>query len=125
MKNPCLDVALRELNAAGIRDVEQAHGGKHLQLRWQVNGHGLRIYSMPRTASDWRAVHNTRAGIRRLLREDGVLIEPERAEPTSPPAPPKVDRLTELERRMQALEELVRTIQTGGKHAQDLQEKPE
>lgn len=125
MRNPCLEAALKELDAAGIRDVEQAHGGKHLQLRWQVNGHGLRIYSMPKTASDWRAVHNTRAGIRRLLREDGVLIEPERAESASSPPPPKVDRLAELEHRVQALEELVRTIQTGGDHAQDSQEKSE
>jgi hypothetical protein len=38
MRNPCLEVALRELEAVGIRDVEQVRGGKHLQLRWQVNG---------------------------------------------------------------------------------------
>jgi hypothetical protein len=31
MKNDCLEAALHEL--AGIRNVEQTHGGKHLQLR--------------------------------------------------------------------------------------------
>jgi hypothetical protein len=116
MRNPCLDAALRELDAAGIRDVEQVRGGKHWQLRWQVDGHGLRVYSLPGTPSDWRSPHNTRADIRRMLREDGVLTAPERAEPPPPPTP-KQDRFTEIERRLQALEDLVRAIQTGGKHA--------
>ena len=73
MRNPCLQVALRELDAAGIRDVTQVRGGKHWQLHWRVNGHGLRIYSLPGSPSDWRAPHNTRADIRRMLREDGLL----------------------------------------------------
>ena len=34
---------------------------------------------MPATPSDWRASRNTRADVRRLLREDGVLTE--RAKP--------------------------------------------
>ena len=36
---------------------------------------------MPATPSDWRSVRNTRAGVRRMLREDGLLVEPERADP--------------------------------------------
>ena len=114
MRNPCLDAALRELEAAGVRDVEQVRGGKHWQLRWQVNGHGLRICTLPGTPGDWRSVHNTRAEIRRMLREDGVLAAPKRPEPTPPPAP-KLDRIAELERRVAALEDLVRTI-SGGSH---------
>ena len=102
MKNPCLAVALRELEAAGVRGVEQAHGGKHLQLRWRVNGHEMRIYSMPCTPSDFRSPRNGRADIRRLLREDGVLVTQERA--ASPPAR-KPDRVTLLERRVAALEQ--------------------
>ena len=35
MRNHCLETALRELEAVGIRDVEQVRGGKHWQLRWQ------------------------------------------------------------------------------------------
>lgn len=112
MRNPCLEIALRELAAVGIRDVEQARGGKHWQVRWS-NGHGLRIYSLPGTPGDWRSPHNVRADIRRMLREDGLLVTPERPEPTPTPTP-KPDRLVELERRMQALEDLVRTIQTRG-----------
>jgi hypothetical protein len=102
VRNACLEAALRELAAAGIRDVEQAHGGKHIQLRWSVNGHGLRIYSLPATPSDVRASHNTRAGIRRILRADGVLTTPER----KPPAKP-LDRITALERRISVLEQAV------------------
>jgi hypothetical protein len=114
MRNPCLEVALRELEAVGIRDVERVRGGKHWQLRWQVNEHGLRIYTLPGTPSDWRSSHNVRAEIRRMLREDGLLAAPERPEPAPPSAAPKIDRVAELERRVAALEELVHTIQTGG-----------
>ena len=106
-KNPCLETALRELREAGISDVQQSFGGKHVQLRWQTNGHGLRIYNMPATPSDWRSVRNTRAGVRRMLREDGLLVEPERANPTPLPVP-KLDRFTVLEQRVAALEEQVR-----------------
>jgi hypothetical protein len=101
MKNDCIEVALRELEAAGVRGVEQAHGGKHLQLRWRVNGHDMRIYSVPGTPSDVRSPRNVRADIRRLLREDGVLVTQER--PASPPAR-KPDRVTVLEQRIAALE---------------------
>src|SRR6516165_12229007 len=41
MRNACLDAALAELDAAGIRDYQLARGGKHLQLRWTVAGHTL------------------------------------------------------------------------------------
>jgi hypothetical protein len=63
------------------------HGGKHLQLRWRVDGHMMRVYSVPGTPGDWRSLHNTRAQIRRLLRADGVLTNPERSDPPQPPAP--------------------------------------
>jgi hypothetical protein len=101
VKNPCLAAALGALEECGIRDVEQARGGKHLQLRWRVNGHDMRIYSMPCTPGDVRSSRNVRADVRRMLREDGVLTTSER------PAPParKPDRVTLLERRVAALEQ--------------------
>jgi hypothetical protein len=105
MRNPCLEIALRELEAVGIRDVEQVRGGKH----WQ-----LRVYSLPGTPSDWRSSHNVRAEVRRMLREDGLLVTTERPESAPSSAAPKIDRVAELERRVAALEELVHTIQTGG-----------
>ena len=110
MRNPCLEIALRELEAVGIRDVEQVRGGKHWQLRWQVNEHGMRVYTIPGTPGDWRSPHNVRAEIRRMLREDGLLVTTERPEPAPPSAAPKIDRVAELERRVAALEELVQSL---------------
>jgi hypothetical protein len=99
MKNECLAIALRELEAVGVRDIEQAHGGKHLQLRWRVNGRDTRDYTLPCTPSDVRSSHNVRADIRRLLREDGVQT----TAPKSPVAK-QLDRFTLLEQRVAALE---------------------
>jgi hypothetical protein len=105
--NSCLQAALDELGAARIRDIARAHGGKHLQLRWQVNGHGMqRMYALPNTPSDHRAAANTRADIRRMLREDGLLT-------TAPaPLPPnkQPDRITTLERRVAALERTIAAL---------------
>jgi hypothetical protein len=102
MKNDCLAAGLAELEAAGIRDVERVYGGKHLQLRWRVNGHATRMYSMPITPSDVRSPANTRAGIRRLLREDGALTTPE---PKPKPATNPPDRITAMEHRIATLEQ--------------------
>ena len=97
MRNACLDAALGELNAAGIRDVAHARGGKHLQIRWQVNG-ATRFYSLPGTPSDHRSVANTRADVRRLLRADGFLVDRE------PAKPQPLDRMSRLEQRVAAVE---------------------
>jgi hypothetical protein len=106
MKNPCLDAALRELADAGIRDVQRSFGGKHLQLRWRANGHGMRMYTLALTPSDWRGPRNVAADIRRMLREDGMLIA---APPKpSPPSPKPPDRISELEARVAALESALR-----------------
>jgi hypothetical protein len=100
-RNECVDAALAELAAAGIRDVERSYGGRHQQIRWRANGHGSRIYTLPISPSDYRADRNVRADIRRMLREDGMLP----AAPPKPPVPSKPpDRLAELERRVAALE---------------------
>ena len=72
MRNPCLDAALAELDAVGIRDYQLARGSKHLQVRWTVAG-VLRMMIIPGSPSDWRSPANTRRDMRRLLREDGLL----------------------------------------------------
>jgi hypothetical protein len=97
MKNDCLDAALSELNDAGIRDVAHARGGKHWQIRWSANG-AARVYNVPGTPSDYRSVANTRADIRRLLREDGFLVDRE------PARPRPLDRMSRLEQRVAAVE---------------------
>jgi uridine phosphorylase len=85
-KNPCLQVALDELESVGIRDVTIAHGGNgHIQLRWKVG----------------------EREIRQVLRTDGML--PER-EPKAPPQrlPSRLEVLTQrvaaLEQRLAKLE---------------------
>lgn len=109
MKNECLAAALQELSLAGVRDVERAYGGKHLQLRWRVNG-TERMYSLPATPSDVRSAANTRAQIRRILREDGMLITAERR----PPATKTPDRITLLDRRLAALEQRLAVLEQRG-----------
>src|SRR5215831_17692974 len=87
MRNACLDAALAELDAVGIRDYQLARGGKHLQLRWTVAGHTLRMLTIALTPSDWRSPQNTRSDLRKLLREDGLL----EANGVHPPVKPKPD----------------------------------
>jgi len=107
MKNECLEAALSELELVGIRGVEQVYGGKHLQLRWSVNGHVRRVYTMPVTPGDnIRGPRNTRADIRRMLREDGVLQQTKTQPPVKPP-----DRMTRVEQRMVTLESAVVELQ--------------
>jgi hypothetical protein len=101
VKNDCLQAALAELEAVGIRDIIVAQGGKHPQVQWHVNGGGLRVYSLPGTPSDHRSSRNVRAEIRRILRQDGLIELPS---PKPKPAPQKVDRITALERRVAELE---------------------
>jgi hypothetical protein len=86
MRNPCLDAALAELEAVGVRDYQLARGGKHLQLRWSVAGQ-LRMLVVPVTPGDHRADRNTRAEVRRLLRHDGLLDDTPRANGNGAHAP--------------------------------------
>jgi hypothetical protein len=110
MRNDCIDAAIAELEANGIRDVVIAHGGKHPQLRFKINGGAQHIFAVSGTPSDHRSAANTRRDLRKLLRDAGVLAPPE-------PKPPPVktpDRLSLLEQRVAALERLMRTLPRGG-----------
>ena len=109
-RNPCLDAALREFAVAGIRDVTQAHGSKHLQLRWQVNGHPPRMYSFALTPSDVNAPLNVRATIRRMLREDGIQVDQPKS--AAAPAPKLHHRIASLEGRVTDLEREQRELKT-------------
>jgi hypothetical protein len=75
-RNQCLDVAVAELEAVGIRNYELARGSKHLQLRWSVGGRSMRMLTIPFSPGDWRSLWNTRSDIRKLLRLDGMLDMP-------------------------------------------------
>ena len=80
-RNPCLDAALAELEDAGVRNFQLVHGSKHPQLRWSINGHPLRILTLPGTTGDWRSPRNVRRDTRALLRLDGII---ENRKPRSP-----------------------------------------
>lgn len=99
MRNPCLDAALAELDAVGIRNYQLARGSKHLQVRWTVAG-VLRMMTIPGSPSDWRSPQNTRRDMRRLLREDGLL---ETNGASSKPVP-------DPEQWRKQLEELIRQL---------------
>jgi hypothetical protein len=102
MRNACIDVVIAELRAVGIYDYEIAHGGKHPQVHWSING-ARRFYIAAATPSDRRAAQNARTGIWRLLREDGLLVQ-EAAPERSAPRPPSLEqRVAALERQVRAL----------------------
>jgi hypothetical protein len=87
-RNPCIDAARAELEANGIRNFILVHGSKHPQLRWSINGHPLRILTLPGSTSDWRSPRNVRRDVRALLRLDG-LIETRGPGPRSSEARPR------------------------------------
>jgi hypothetical protein len=106
-RNPCLAAALAELEAAGIRDVTVAYGGKHPQLRFRINGGALHVFAVPGTAGDWRSPANTRSELRRYLRAAGVYLEEPQAKGAER-VPSRVEllerRVAELERRLAQVE---------------------
>jgi hypothetical protein len=108
MKNPCLAAVLEELNASDVRHITRSQGGKHVQLRWPTP-RGERMITLPMTPSDHRASDNARAVVRRMLREDGMLVE---AEQRKPPPLRQHDRLTLMERRLATLEQRIAILET-------------
>jgi hypothetical protein len=76
-RNLCLQAALAELARVGIHQPAIARGGKHAQIRWTNRAGGLCVFHVASTPSDWRAPENVRHDVRKILREDGMLIEPE------------------------------------------------
>lgn len=105
--NPCISVCLEEFERLGIRDIEIAHGSRHPQLRFKVNGEPtVHIFSVPGTPGDFRSPANVRSSLRRYLADNGVDLnlatEPKNAEKT----PSRIEllerRVAELERRFGA-----------------------
>lgn len=101
MPNPCIEAAKTELARVGIRDVMIAHGGKHPQLHFKINGGPVHVFSVPGTPSDHRAPANVRTSLRRYLAEAGVDLNLA-SEPKSAERAPS--RIELLERRVAALE---------------------
>ena len=108
--NSCLAAAIEELAKAGIHHPEIARGAKHLQLRWTTARGERRVFAVPGTPSDWRSTENTRHGLRRILRDDGML---ETAPPRTPP-PRQPSRIELLERRLTEVERRLSIVVTQG-----------
>ena len=72
--NPCLEAVVHELRAAGIRDFRVLRRGRrHLQVRWSGNG-TTRMVVVSATPSGPRAAWAARGDVRRLLRQDGMIL---------------------------------------------------
>lgn len=70
-RSETVEVVLKQLSSVNIP--AEVEGKKHAKIRF-VYQRKRYTYTVPRTASDRRAVMNCRCGIRRLLRQIGVAI---------------------------------------------------
>jgi Rha family phage regulatory protein len=73
LKNPCVEAAMVELTACGITPLVR-HTGKHVALVWSRGDGVERTFVTSATPSDFRAPLNSRTEIRRMLREDGLIV---------------------------------------------------
>ena len=74
MKNSCLNIALHELSRRRTRCATRARRqSQAIAVEWTK---WARFYNVSFGApSDGRAIANTRADVRRMLHEDGMLID--------------------------------------------------
>lgn len=70
-KDTCITAVTAELEAVGL-DYQVERGKNHPKIRFQANGRSY-TYVVPGSASDHRSMMNCRSGIRRMLRELGLL----------------------------------------------------
>jgi hypothetical protein len=70
-RNEALEVATRELTKRGI-PYEVVRSKKHWQVRWMIFAHRPRRVVVVNDPGERRALLNTRADVRRLLRQDGI-----------------------------------------------------
>jgi len=69
-KETPVTAVIAELTAAGVE--HRIDQGKHYKVRFWVNDRQY-TYVVARTASDRRAMQNARTGVRRILRNLGLL----------------------------------------------------
>lgn len=69
-KETPVTAVLAELVSAGVE--HRVDQGKHYKVRFWVGGRQY-TYVVARTTSDHRAILNARTGVRRILRDLGVL----------------------------------------------------
>lgn len=79
-RSPCVEAALRELDKFGIIGKTEQRG-KHMNIIWQ-HGTQQRSVLAAVTPSDYRAPLNTRARVRRLIRQDGITMPDPKTKPS-------------------------------------------
>jgi hypothetical protein len=112
--NPGRDVVVAELHRAGVRDHMLVNGGKHQQVHWRVNGSEPRHITIPTSPSDRRWEQNLKHEVRKILREDGLLVGSVPAEKLHPKPP---DRLSRLEQAVRSLEQRIANLEANGVQA--------
>lgn len=70
--NDCIEAVCEEVRAVGLSPTV-GMAGKHAVVSWEHNGQ-KRDYFTASTPSDRRAHLNTRADVRRILRNDGLIV---------------------------------------------------
>lgn len=76
---------LNELKLHGVKGLTRDTNGGHIEIAWQVVPEKeVRRVFVAKTASDWRARMNTRAGVRKLLRADNVVLKAQNEKPQKP-----------------------------------------
>lgn len=123
-RNEALDFVTAELKARNIRYETQTNGANHIEIRWQTTpDKEVRRYFVPATPSDHRGRLNARAEVRRMLKQDGVKLEPEhgprkpatllaRALDLPKPTEPIPDQIKALRAEIADLTELVLDLST-------------
>jgi hypothetical protein len=77
-----IKAAVGELERLGIKSRLEDTGGGHVRLVWRSTpDKPEREYFMASTPSDWRAKHNARAFVRKMLRADNVDLDPKKTAP--------------------------------------------
>ena len=73
-RNAAVEIINDLLAQAGIKpEKPRITGGTHIQIRWVANGN-KRMYHTGYSPSDWRIQRRVEADVRRMLREDGIII---------------------------------------------------
>lgn len=74
----CIEAVCEELKSAGVEPAVRT-AGKHAAITWK-HGDVERVYHTALSPSDHRSHKNARSDIRRMLREDGLIVIEEAAD---------------------------------------------
>jgi hypothetical protein len=86
-REDALHVISSEFKLWGVKFQKRDLGSGHIELRWQVTpDKEVRRHVVPKTGSDHRGPLNSRAQVRRLFQQDGLVLKEILAQPRKKPA---------------------------------------